>query len=61
MPGQLTISLDLLNATRLSQDGSTAVVQAGSRLGQLYYNVRRAAMRATRCIQPGGCPAASLD
>lgn len=40
MPGQLTISLNLLNATQLAKDGGTAVVQAGSRLGQLYYNVR---------------------
>ncbi|KAL4421747.1 hypothetical protein ABPG77_009730 [Micractinium sp. CCAP 211/92] len=39
MPGQLTISLNLLNATKLSKDGKTAVVQAGSRLGQLYFNV----------------------
>ncbi|KAL4431444.1 hypothetical protein ABPG75_006700 [Micractinium tetrahymenae] len=39
MPGQLTISLNLLNATQLLKDGKTAVVQAGSRLGQLYYNV----------------------
>ncbi|PSC74596.1 reticuline oxidase [Micractinium conductrix] len=55
MPGQLTISLDKMNVTTVAADGATAVVQAGARLGQLYYAVD-AQTKGTKAAVGGTCP-----
>lgn len=51
----LTIDLNRMNSTQLAADGNTATVQAGSRLGQLYYWVD-ALSNGTKAAVGGTCP-----
>jgi hypothetical protein len=51
----VTISLDLMNATTVAADQQTAVVQVGSRFGQLYFNVNNQTS-GTKAAVGGTCP-----
>ena len=53
--GAVTIDLILLNSTTVAADQQTALVQAGSRLGQLYYNVYNQTNGAQGAVG-GTCP-----
>jgi FAD/FMN-containing dehydrogenase len=55
MPNDLTIDLTRMNTTNVSTDMKTATVQAGSRLGMMYYHVYDQT-RGTRGAVAGTCP-----
>ena len=53
--GAVTIDLILMNSTTVAADQQTALVQAGSRLGQLYFNVYNQTNGAKGAVG-GSCP-----